>query len=674
MYNDSPIKYKKHDKLNRTSFAESIAKSILNIRNRNNSIVIGIMGGWGTGKSSLLNLIEYDLKNQYVKRLRFNPWNYYSQQALFTSFFDELIGCLSLNDKISALLQKYKYKILSSGIAIGSVAYPQINYLDSIIPDSEYKTLNSIKDKLDDIFRKHEKVVVIIDDIDRLNPTEVKQIFQLVKSLADFPNLIYILAFDKEYVNYALKDWNAEYEHRPSEEFIDKIIQVPLTIPKFDDEDLFKIFKRKFNAVLNNHNPDTENLNISKLYLWLCPYFKNIREINRFCNALDFYLYSMDDKIWIHDFALITALQVFEKDVYDIIKYNKNLLTGEFNSINALDEELQNHYKKDLNNLLKSLFKNNKLKKEPAVRNILSDLFPKVNNIEFNSDTPNSIIEIKRKHCGVMEEEYFDLYFTFDSTNKLSKSLIKTIISSIDNNNETLNNDLLKIKEIELLNPLIDNLKYHSDEFSENMIINLIETFITYYKELFADENSEPDNGQIEKAVFAIFNLYERTKLNEEIFVKTILECENNYFKTYLIWEINSLKLVNNELISELRKNASEYLKDYFETSEFSEIEHIRSFVWIWRDLSDFKTTDEYIQNLEDPNLIIFISEFMEKRFNEIKVRYDYLNKLVKLDCIKMRFEKMVEKNEKIYEENKSIINLFLKNYPEKILVRTKTY
>ena len=162
MYNDSPINYYREDKLNIKGFSDSLAESIINLPKRSDSIVIGLMGGWGTGKSSILNLTETKLKG-YLEVLRFNPWNYYSQQMLFSSFFDELIGCLNLNDKISALFQKYKYKIIGAGISLGSTAMPELRLLDNFVPDSEYKTLNDIKNKLDELFRKQEKTVVIID-------------------------------------------------------------------------------------------------------------------------------------------------------------------------------------------------------------------------------------------------------------------------------------------------------------------------------------------------------------------------------------------------------------------------------------------------------------------------------------------------------------------------------
>lgn len=85
------------------------------------------------------------------------------------------------------------------------------------------------------------------------------------------------MAFDKNYVNYALKDWNVTHEgYSHTEDFIDKIIQVPLTIPKFNGEDFYEIFECKFKKVLNNHNPNVENFNMEKLYILLFPFLKTL--------------------------------------------------------------------------------------------------------------------------------------------------------------------------------------------------------------------------------------------------------------------------------------------------------------------------------------------------------------------------------------------------------------
>ncbi|WP_296890630.1 P-loop NTPase fold protein [uncultured Methanobrevibacter sp.] len=665
MYNDSPIEYKNYDRLNRTNFADSIATSIINLPQKSDSIVIGLMGGWGTGKSSLLNLVANGLKG-YVNVLRFNPWNYYSQQMLFSSFFDELIGCLDLNSKFSALFQKYKYKIIGAGVEFANTVQPGFGLVSNFVPDSEFKTLDKLRDKLNDFFKHQPKTVVIIDDIDRLNPNEVKQIFQLVKSLADFPNLIYILAFDKNYVNYALKDWNMydeKYSH--TEEFIDKIIQVPLTIPKFGGEDFFNIFKYKFNKVLKNHNSNVKNFNIDKLYLLLSPFLKNIRDINRFCNALDFYLYSMDTEIWIHDFALVTALHIFENDIYDSIKKNQELLTGNLETFED-NIDLMDILGGNLKNYLNALFDNN-LKHENSIKQILSDLFPKVNYIINASYTPKSEISIKKEHCGIMQKEFFDLYFTFDNSNSLSKSRIDSVINAANNNVDDLKTNLLLINEMDLLDSLIGQLINHGSSFEDVGIQNLIKTFNDNYKELCVDEPFKPLNSKISNVINLIYFLLNDKNLDDYSIFEMINKSKNNYFKTFLIWELNNVDLLCEELMSKLKNDISNYLSDYFEKKEFFEIEHIRSKIIFWKDFSSFEVTNKYISKLNDENLISFISEFVEHDVfkNENVMRYKYLENVVKLDSLVERLKLIKDSYHEFNSEQMEIVDLFLDNYSE---------
>lgn len=705
---DIPINHKDDDLLNRNKFAEKLAESILKYKSKN-PLTIGLIGDWGSGKTSIINLfldsmnkkINHNMfcntKHKRVKYkkitfkkikfteyiiINFNPWFFSNQSNLYVQFFKVLIENITNHEynKIPLFKRTTNHrKSLFKKLRIETLE-EYLNYLElnkSLPMDNETYLIDSNKIESFDSLLSHKKlcdnyfnslnykIIVIIDDIDRLNPKEVKQIFQLVKSLADFPNLIYILAFDKNYVNYALNHWSREDDSYPAEEFIDKIVQVPLKIPKFEDNNLFNVFKLKFDQVLANHKSiDVVGFNISKLWLWVETYFKNIRDINRYCNTLDFYLYSVDKDVWIHDFALITALQIFDEEIYDEVKYNKDLLTDDFNLFMGL-EDIKKPREDDLNCFLKSVFNNKNLKHESAVKNILSDLFPKVKYILFSSYTSDYELSLKREKCGIMGKEYFDLYFTFDNTNKLSKSRIDLIINSANNNVETLKGRLLQIKEIELLDSLIDQLSYHVDKFDLNGIENLINVFINHYEKLFIDEHFNTINSKIEKAINLIYYLVKGSNFEDNNFVDAVTKSDDNYFKTYLIWQIYTSDLLYNESKLKLKQDISKFLSNYFEKTEFSKIEHIRSYIGFWRDLSNFKTTNKHVIKLNDDDLIMLVNEFKEYNSarEEYFMEYDYLSHIVELNSIKKRIEK-IKLNEEFYNENKLIIDLFLENFP----------
>ena len=148
--------------------------------------------------------------------IKFNPWNYSDQNQLIAQFFKELALVLSLKDNnkgfenAAKLLDLYSTTIVplivipnpASPLALGQAAICKTSSkVLRFFHKQKQESLEQIKDKLDTLLqRQKRKLFIVIDDIDRLNNTETRQIFQLVKSLADFKNTIYLFAYDKDVV------------------------------------------------------------------------------------------------------------------------------------------------------------------------------------------------------------------------------------------------------------------------------------------------------------------------------------------------------------------------------------------------------------------------------------------------------------------------------------------
>ena len=107
MQPDVEIFDKNDDVLNRNEFANLLAKSIEDY-NHEDSLTIGIMGSWGSGKSSLINLIENNLKKEKFIVIRFNPWFFSNQDNLYLQFFKLIISNLETknieNQKLSQIV------------------------------------------------------------------------------------------------------------------------------------------------------------------------------------------------------------------------------------------------------------------------------------------------------------------------------------------------------------------------------------------------------------------------------------------------------------------------------------------------------------------------------------------------------------------------------------------
>ena len=206
---DQPITKCSEDKLGRASFAESLAQTILSYKSEE-CIVLGLFGSWGTGKTSLINMCLECIHKAIMSYpedekpiiIKFNPWNYSGEQKLILQFFSQISSVLLRHQ--SNAIKKIAEKIVNYifSINIGPISFNAEKIKELI----NKETLESQKEELSQLLKNQpHKIIVVIDDIDRLNNYEIRQIFQLIKVLGNLPNIIYLVAFDKNIVIRALE-------------------------------------------------------------------------------------------------------------------------------------------------------------------------------------------------------------------------------------------------------------------------------------------------------------------------------------------------------------------------------------------------------------------------------------------------------------------------------------
>jgi len=259
----------------------------------------------------------------------FNPWNYTDAKEMLAAFFRAISKELAKDDSnclnhASKLIKEYA-KIAHS-IDLSAIEKIFMN-----------KSEQDIKDKIDESLKDcNKKIIVIVDDLDRLIPEEILLMFKTVKIIADFPNMIYLLAYDKENIE---KQFEKSESGIDIQDYIKKIVQVEKNLPLIDPEFL----KTKFMLDVSNikvHNPEYKNVElIEKMYDLAIKdkYIKNYRDLKRFFNTFEF-IYSAykDEDINIQDLIGITAIEVFEPQLYIYIRDNWDVL---INKGIILDEE-----------------------------------------------------------------------------------------------------------------------------------------------------------------------------------------------------------------------------------------------------------------------------------------------------------------------------------------------
>ena len=377
------------DTLNRKNFAKSLALNIQNYFERqdvNNCLTIGLMGEWGSGKTSLLNMTEEYLKDSKIKIIKFNPWLYSSYNQLVGQFFDELIMEFtdSRDVSLTGFLRQYKIKVNELELA-KKLAVVGTSLIDSRLGSGVERILGSSSEEENLAYLKKKingqlagrKVVCIIDDLDRLSRDEIAEMFKLIKIMADFKNMIYIVSFDKDVVSKALK------EDYGGEKYIEKIINVPLYVPLITTDELTDLLLEEVDRLRDQYELAVDYSRL-KRFLNFYPmaqdkqfgvihFFKNLRDIKRFINILEFNIELIKDEVNFADFFVLTALQVFHLDIYNKIKYNEYLLTDHhyYDGVAISKDEIIESKKRDFE----------KFYDDENITLILKKLFPMMNYI-----------------------------------------------------------------------------------------------------------------------------------------------------------------------------------------------------------------------------------------------------------------------------------------------------
>lgn len=322
---DLPIAKLEEDGLNRGSFAESLAKTLVQY-SFPSSLTIGLYGEWGSGKTSLLNMVFENVEriDDGVVVLRFNPWLCSDSKQLVTQFFKQMATAIKLKkraaDKAWELIDQYADILGATSVipVAGEIVAAFTKVLTKKAEEETKERTNDLQESKNQIIKKLKdekiKIIVSIDDIDRLSEEEIVAVFQLVKSLADFPNTIYVLAFDYDVVVRAL----GKVQHGDGKEYLEKIVQVPFEIPAPNIDDIHEALFSKLNRILGDipeEDWDKETW-VELFQQGIKNYIRSIRDVIRYTNVFSLKYELLKNETSVVDLLGLTCLQVFEPTVY----------------------------------------------------------------------------------------------------------------------------------------------------------------------------------------------------------------------------------------------------------------------------------------------------------------------------------------------------------------------
>jgi hypothetical protein len=257
LLSDNAIENEDEDAFGFEFFVDILGDAIKETRSL--PFTVGVFGEWGTGKTSLLNLLRRRLERQGSKTVWFNPWKYDQKEELWTALIQSILVKIHRDPKKElktgawTLLKNIAWFAVKRGLstATGGVLSPdrveKFKNDVAVVSLDEHKFLNDFEKKFSDIVDKYVgpggRLIVFIDDLDRCIPENAITVLESLKLYLDKSNCVFVLGMDRTIVELGIKHRYGESIKLSGREYLDKIIQLPFFLPPVLFRDLQKALR-----------------------------------------------------------------------------------------------------------------------------------------------------------------------------------------------------------------------------------------------------------------------------------------------------------------------------------------------------------------------------------------------------------------------------------------------
>lgn len=480
VFADRPIERGADDLFGRRPFAENIAATIANWGG-SESLTIAISGAWGSGKSSLKNMILEVLPKDPKTRpyaVEFNPWKYATPVETANAFFREISIALRRVDPTKTgedrakRWDRYSRLLnLTSELAQSTVdAFPTLIALATFAGVSATITQNptfsigliiasaalvsfaaclkfsaafsakvaewaravstdepieEIKTKLQqDLAELKRPVLVIVDDIDRLTRRETKLLFQHIKANADFPNVLYLLLYQRDIVEKHLTTGTVN-----GRRYLEKIVDLHFDLPVVGQEDINKLLFEGLNQLLGKLKsaPKFDRTRWGNVYLGgLQSFFATPRNVKRFLSTLgvQFKLFQGEAAFEVNQIDLIAleALRLFEPEVFQSLNIAANTLTTSADSSGNREQRKAQ---------IEAIVELAEEGRKAQLRRLLQEMFPRIAWVFGGSNYGDDWLPEWSTQQRICSPTFFDRYFRLAvSRREISQSDFMLLINA----------------------------------------------------------------------------------------------------------------------------------------------------------------------------------------------------------------------------------------------------
>jgi hypothetical protein len=422
---DAPLSSIDQDRFDRASFAIAIAEGITATEDSSN-IVIGIYGPWGDGKTTVLNFIEENLKGRNgIISMQFNPWRYQSEDVLLVNFFGALATQLgkSLAGVHEKLAKKWGF-LLKPLPTFG-------NLLSDISTKLGEVSLEEFKRRIEEILQeKKTRLVVLMDDIDRLSLEEVQATFRLIKLSGSLRYITYVLAFDDKMVAAALKQRYISDEET-GQGFLEKIVQVPLRLPKTPKEVLARFCRERIQKSIEPAGVTLDakqTVRLDEYFSLFSELLQTPRQCKRLENSLTFALALLKGEVNPVDLILIETLRALTPKLYEAIRSNRDHFLG---SGTLSKDEIDKR-------VIEPALSGTAFQAAQKIQELLKKLFPAMASARSPfAQLQRELYDYLADDQRVASEYYFERFFTYNvPPTEIRDSQIASILAGIGTRDE----------------------------------------------------------------------------------------------------------------------------------------------------------------------------------------------------------------------------------------------
>ena len=323
------------------------------------------------------------------------------------------------------------------------------------------QSLSDIRQELSGLLLKRKApLIVVMDDLDRLTSTQLRMVFQLIKANLEFPNVVFLLLFQRDLVEDKLNDGVQK-----GRDYLEKIIQVPFDIPQIETTRLHSLLFNKLDKIIEQDESAAKMFDSGRwgnlFHGSLNAYFDNLRSVYRFTSTLSFHFILLKGKSAFEvnpvDLIAIECLRVFEPDVYREIARSKEIFTK---NGSGRYERRENATADLINGILDKATTD----KRELVKEMIQQLFPTIEWALGGTHYAGDFASTWLREMRVCHPSNFDKYFQFSiPSGELSNSDLQEMLSLTDDS-AGFSSFILSLKERDVLKNALSQFESFTDE------------------------------------------------------------------------------------------------------------------------------------------------------------------------------------------------------------------